>query len=70
MRTSVLLIIAATLLTSTTFRWSELRPQRTLSELYREAKAGRLHTSAYRKIASLASWILIIVALYLALSGD
>jgi hypothetical protein len=70
MRTSTLLIIAAGLLASTTFKWSELRPHQTLGELYREAKAGRLRTSTYRKIAGPASLALIIVGLYLAISGD
>jgi len=69
-RTSTLLIIAAGLLAATTFKWSELRLRQTLGEFYREAKAGRPRTSTYRKIAGFASLVLIIVGMYLAISGN
>jgi hypothetical protein len=72
MRSSTLIIIAGGLLSATTFSWSELRSQghRRISDIYRDAKAGRIRSSLYRKFASLASLILIIVGLYLAISGD
>ena len=70
MRTSTLVIFAAGLLAATTIKWSELRTRRTLGDIYREAKAGRLRISPYRLIAGPASLILIIVGMYLALSGD
>jgi hypothetical protein len=70
MRSSTLIIIAAGLLSATTFKWSKQRMRSSMSDLYREAKAGRLRTSPYRKVVSLVSWILIIVGMYLAFSGD
>ena len=70
MRSSTLIIIAAGLLSATTFKWSELKIRRTMTDIYREAKAGRLRTSPYRKVTGLASLILIIVGMYLAFSGD
>lgn len=70
MKTSTLVILAAGLLAATTFKWSELRTRRTVGDIYREAKAGRLRISLYRTIVSLATLILIIVGMYLAFSGD
>jgi hypothetical protein len=69
-RTSTLLIIVAGLLAATTFKWSELRLGQTLGDIYRESKAGRPRTSAYRKIAGFASLALIIAGMYLAFSGE
>jgi hypothetical protein len=72
MRSSTLIIIAGGLLSATTFSWSELRSQgrRTISDIYRDAKAGRVRSSLYRKLATLASLVLTVVGLYLAISGD
>jgi hypothetical protein len=63
-------MIAATLLSATTFKWSQLRGQRTISDIYREAKAGRLRSSPYQKITALLSLVLVAVGMYLAFSGD
>ena len=70
MRTSTLVIFAAGLLAATAVNWSELQSRRTLGDIYREAKAGRLRISPYRLIAGPASLFLLIVGMYLALSGD
>jgi hypothetical protein len=70
MRLSTLIIIAAGLLSATTFKWSKQRMRRTMSDIYREAKAGRLRTSPYENMVGLASLILIIVGMYLAFTGD
>lgn len=69
MKTSTLLILAAGLLAATTFKWSDPRLRQNLGDLYREAKAGRLRTSTYRKLAGFASLVLIIVGMCLAISG-
>jgi hypothetical protein len=70
MRTSTLVILAAGLLSATTLKWSELKRNQTLGQIYKEAKAGRLRMSAYKKFASLASFAMIVFGMYLALSGD
>jgi len=70
MRTSTLVVFAAGLLAATMVKWSELRTGRTLGDIYREAKAGRLRISPYRLIAGPTSLILVIGGIYLALSGD
>jgi hypothetical protein len=54
---------------STTIKWSELRG-RTLGDIYRDAKAGRLRTSLYREVVGWVSLILTMFGMYLALSGD
>jgi hypothetical protein len=69
-RTSTLIISAAGLLAATTIKWSELRTRRTLGDIYREAKAGRLRMSPYRAIAGPVSLVLMVVGVYLAISGD
>ena len=70
MKTSNLLILAAGLMAATTVRWAELRGRRTLGDIYREARTGRLRISAYRKVVTVASLILMLLGLYLAVSGD
>jgi hypothetical protein len=47
-----------------------LRTRRTLGDIYREAKAGRLRMSPYRAIAGPVSLVLMVVGVYLAISGD
>ncbi len=72
MRTSFLIIIASGLLAATGTKWSEVWARRnlTVGGLYREAKAGRLRSSPYQRIANLGSLLLLIVGLFVALSGD
>jgi hypothetical protein len=70
MRTSTLCNLAALLLAATTFKWSQVRGGRTIGDLYRDAKAGRLRTSLYSKAASMGSLALIVLGMYLLLSGD
>jgi hypothetical protein len=72
MRSSTLIIIAGGLLSATAIDWSELQSQgqRRISDIYRDAKAGRIRSSLYRKLATLASLVLIVVGFYLAISGD
>jgi hypothetical protein len=62
--------MAAGLLSATNIKWSQLRGGRTINDIYREAKAGKLHSSPYQKVTSLLSLILIVVGMYLALSGN
>jgi hypothetical protein len=69
-RTSTLITSAGGLLAATAIKWSDLRTRRTLGDIYREAKAGRLRMSPYRAIAGPASLVLIVVGTYLAISGD
>jgi hypothetical protein len=70
MRTSTLVILAGGLLAATTVKWSDPRLRRSLGDIYREAKAGRLRSSLYDKLVASASIILLIIGMYLALSGE
>lgn len=72
MRTSSLIILAAVLLSATGTKWSEVWTRRnlTMGGLYREAKAGRLPSSPYKRFANFGALILLIVGIYIALSGD
>jgi hypothetical protein len=56
------------LLPLTTTRWSQRLYQRTLPQIYLEAKAGRLKSATYQKIVALMSIILIGAGTYLALT--
>lgn len=64
--------MAAVLLSATTSKWSELwtGTRRTLREIYREARTGKLRSSPYQKFATVASLSLIVIGIYLLISGD
>jgi hypothetical protein len=70
MRTSTLVILASGLLAATTVKWSDPNLRRTLGGIYREAKAGRLRSSLYDRLAGVASLILMILGVYLAFTGE
>ena len=70
MRTSTLVILAGGLLAATTVKWSDPNLRRTLGGIYREAKAGRLRSSPYEKLAGWASILLVVIGIYLAFSGE
>jgi hypothetical protein len=68
MKLSTLLIALGGLLSATTLRWSQINSRRTLSEIYQDAKVGKLRTTLYAKIVAPVSLVLIIVGIYLALT--
>jgi hypothetical protein len=65
---SSLLVILGGLLAATTVKWSQILDWRTLNQIYQDAKAGRLHSTWYQKIATPVAAALILVGLYLALT--
>jgi hypothetical protein len=65
---STLLIVLAGLLSLTTMRWSELRDRRTISQIYRDARAGKQRSSAYQRLVGWGSLLLLVVGVYLALT--
>jgi hypothetical protein len=69
-KTSTMITTAGGLLAATAINWSDLRTRRTLGDIYREAKAGRLRMSPYKAIAGPVSLLLIVLGTYLAISGD
>ena len=68
MKLSTLLIVLGGLLAATTLKRSQIGYRRTLSEIYQDAKAGKLRSTVYAKIMAPISVILILVGLYLALT--
>ena len=70
MRSSTLLMMAGGALSATAIKWSQLRGRRTLKDIHRDVKEGRLRISPYQHIVGVLSLMLILVGLYLALSGD
>jgi hypothetical protein len=66
MKLSTLLILVGGLLSATTLKWPQIWDRRTLSEIYRDAKAGKLRTTLYAKIVGRVSLIIIFVGIYLA----
>jgi hypothetical protein len=68
MKLSTLLIVLGGLLSATTLKWSQIWDRRTVSEIYRDAKAGKLRSTLYAKIIAPISFILILVGMYLALT--
>jgi hypothetical protein len=68
MKLSTLLIVLAGLLSATTLKWSQIWNRRTLTEIYQDAKAGKLRSTLYAKIIAPISFILILVGMYLALT--
>lgn len=68
MKLSFLLICVGGLISATMIRPSEWKDRRSFSQIYQDAKAGRLRTSLYRKVATIASVGLIVVGMYLALT--
>lgn len=68
MKLSTLLIILGGLLAATATKWPNILARRTISQIYQDAKARRLHSSLYAKIVAPVSLVLIIVGMYLALT--
>ena len=68
MKLSTLLIVLGGLLSATTLKWSQIRDRRTVAEIYRDAKAGKLRSTLYAKIIAPISFILIPAGMYLALT--
>jgi len=63
---SSLLICLGGLLAATTLSWSQLWDRRSVKELFRDARVGKLHSSAYAKVAAPVSFALIVSGTYLA----
>ena len=69
MKLSTLLVILGGLLAATTMKRPIItRDKRTIGRIYRVAKAGKLHSSLYARIAAPVSLLLIIIGTYLALT--
>ena len=68
MKLSTLLITLGGLLAATTMKWSQFWDRRTLNQIYQDAKAGRLRSTSYQKIATPVAVALIVVGTYLALT--
>ena len=68
MKLSTLLVTLGALLAATTFKWSETWDRRTLKQVYQDAKARRLRSTLYQRIATPVAAALIVVGIYLALT--
>lgn len=69
MKLSTLFMILGGLLAATTMKWPIItRDKRTISQIYQDAKAGKLRSSLYAKIVAPVSLLLIIIGTYLALT--
>ncbi len=68
MKTSTLLISLGGILSATTLKWPWNWDRRTIAEIYRDSKAGKLQMSLYAKLISPISFALIIFGMYLALT--
>jgi hypothetical protein len=68
MKLGTLLIVLGGLLSLTTTRWSRLWDRRTVSQIYADAKGGRLRHSTYQRVVGLTSLGLVVVGAYLALT--
>ena len=69
MKSSTLLICLGWLLSMSTTRWSRSIYRRTLPQIYQEAKSGGFKSSAYQKVVTLISFLLIFTGVYWALTG-
>jgi len=68
MKLSTLLILLAGLLLATTQKWSQMWDRRTISQIYRDAKAGKQRSTLYARIIAPISLTLIVIGTYLALT--
>jgi hypothetical protein len=63
------LIILGGLLAATTMKWPLItRHQRTIHQIYQDARAGKMRSSPYARIVAPVSLLLIIIGMYLALT--
>ena len=67
-KASTLLICLGTLISITATRWSQVPYRKSISQIYHDAKAGKIQSTPYQKVAVRVSTALLVVGVYLALT--
>jgi len=70
MRTSTFMIMGGGVLAAMTVKWADLRSKRTVGDVHRAARAGRIRSTMYSTITTMASLFFMVFGTYLAFAGE